>query len=201
MIAFIKGILSYQTETTAIVEVNGLGYEIYLSPNTLMKLPQTGQEIKLFTYMSVKEDGISLYGFASLEEKGMFLKLLGITGIGPKGALAFLATLTPQEIILAILSADVKTLSSVAGIGKKTAQRVILELKDKFSSDDAISLPLEGVSEQIEVASGAKSEAIEALFALGYSRSEAIKSLQSLDIDGLSAEEILKLALKKMISF
>lgn len=201
MIAYIKGILSYQTETTAIVETGGMGYEIHLSPNTLVKLPQTGDEVRLFTYMNVKEDDVSLFGFWTLEEKEMFLKLLGITGIGPKGALAFLATLTPQEIVMAILSADVKTLSSVSGIGKKTAQRVILELKDKFSTEDAISVPLEGISDNMGVATDAKMEAIEALTALGYSRSEAVKALQSLETDGLTAEEILKLALKKMITF
>ncbi len=201
MIAYIKGILSYQTETTAVVETGGMGYEIHLSPSTLVKLPQAGAEVKLFTYMNVKEDDVSLFGFWALEEKEMFLKLLSITGIGPKGALAFLASLTPQEIVMAILSADVKTLSSVSGIGKKTAQRVILELKDKFSTEDAFSIPLEGVSDQLETIGDAKMEAIEALTALGYSRSEAVKALQSLETDGLHAEEILKLALKKMITF
>lgn len=201
MISFIKGILSYQTETSAIVETGGIGYQIYLSPNTLAKLPQIGYEVKLFTYMSVREDDISLFGFSAMEEKEMFLNLLSISGIGPKGALAFLATLTPQEIVMAILSADVKTLSSVSGIGKKTAQRVILELKDKFTTEDAISLPLEGVSDGMEIANDAKLEAIEALTSLGYSRSEAAKALQSIDTEGLSTEEILKLALKKMISF
>ncbi len=202
MISYIKGALERRAESYIIIETGGIGYQIFVSPATLAKLPQTGERVRVFTYFSVKEDGISLYGFATMEEQEMFHKLLTVSGVGPKGALGFLSQLTPQEIILAIISEDVKTLSKAPGVGRKTAQRVILELKDKFKTEDALSMgeELQGV---VETAMGgdAKFEAIDAMTALGYSRSEAAKAVNAVAAEGMSTEDILKAALKKMITF
>ena len=200
MIAYIKGTLERRAESYIIIETGGVGYQIFVSPATLAKLPQTGEMVKVFTYFSVKEDGVSLYGFASAEEQEMFHKLLTVSGVGPKGALGFLSQLTPQEIILAIISEDVKTLSKAPGVGRKTAQRVILELKDKFKTEEALSMgeEVQGIVET-SVGGDAKFEAIDAMTALGYSRSEAAKAVNAVAAEGMSTEDILKAALKKMI--
>lgn len=200
MIAYINGTLERRAESYIIIETGGIGYQIFVSPATLAKLPRTGERVKVFTYFSVKEDGVSLYGFASAEEQEMFHKLLTVSGVGPKGALGFLSQLTPQEIILAIISEDVKTLSKAPGVGRKTAQRVILELKDKFKTEDALSLgeEVQGIVET-SVGGDAKFEAIDAMTALGYSRSEAARAVIAVAAEGMSTEDILKAALKKMI--
>lgn len=200
MIAYINGTLERRAESYIIIETGGIGYQIFVSPATLAKLPQTGERAKVFTYFSVKEDGVSLYGFASAEEQEMFHKLLTVSGVGPKGALGFLSQLTPQEIILAIISEDVKTLSKAPGVGRKTAQRVILELKDKFKTEDALSLgeEVQGIV-KTSVGGDAKFEAIDAMTALGYSRSEAARAVNAVAAEGMSTEDILKAALKKMI--
>lgn len=203
MISYIKGTLERRAESYIILETGGIGYQIFVSPATLAKLPQTGSEVKVFTYFSVKEDGMSLYGFASMEEQEMFHKLLTVSGVGPKGALGFLSVLKPSEIIMAILSDDVKTLSKAPGVGRKTAQRVILDLKDKCKTEDAIALggeELQGMTEVL-VDGDAKFEAIDAMTALGYSRSEAAKAVNAVAAEGMSTEDILKAALKKMITF
>lgn len=199
MISYIKGTLAHRGESYIILENGGIGYQIFVSAGFLSRMPDAGKEIKIFTYMSVKEDGISLFGFTSKEEQEMFLKLLTVGGVGPKGALGFLSQLTPQEIVMAILSADAKTLSKAPGVGKKTAQRVILELKDKCTTEDAIAVPMEMVDG--DAVGGAKFEAIEALTALGYSRSEAAKAVGMVAAEGMTTEDILKAALKKMITF
>lgn len=203
MISYIKGTLERRAESYIIIETGGIGYQVFVSPATLAKLPQTGAEVKVFTYFSVKEDGMSLYGFASVEEQEMFHKLLTVSGVGPKGALGFLSQLKPSEIVMAILSDDVKTLSKAPGVGRKTAQRVILELKDKFKTEEALAMGGEeglGVVE-VTIDGDAKFEAIDAMTALGYSRSEAAKAVNAVVADGMSTEDILKAALKKMITF
>lgn len=199
MISYIKGTLAQRGESYIILETGGIGYQIFVSAGFLSKMPEAGKEMKIFTYMSVKEDGISLFGFSSKEEQEMFLKLLTVGGVGPKGALGFLSQLTPQEIVMAILSADAKTLSKAPGVGKKTAQRVILELKDKCTTEDAMAIPMEMVDGG--AVGGAKFEAIEAMTALGYSRSEAAKAVGMVAAEGMTTENILKAALKKMITF
>ena len=203
MISYIKGTLERRAESYIIIETGGIGYQVFVSPATLAKLPQTGAEVKVFTYFSVKEDGMSLYGFASVEEQEMFNKLLTVSGVGPKGALGFLSMLKPSEIVMAILSDDVKTLSKAPGVGRKTAQRVILELKDKFKTEEAIAMGGEELGGIVEVTvdGDAKFEAIDAMTALGYSRSEAAKAVNAVAAEGMSTEDILKAALKKMITF
>ena len=200
MISYIKGTLERRGENDIIVEAGG--YRIFVSPATLAKLPQTGEAVQIFTYFSVKEDGMSLYGFAAREEQEMFEKLLLVNGVGPKGALGFLSVLNPSEIVMAILSDDVKTLSKAPGVGRKTAQRVILDLKDKFKTEDAVS-SLEGAAGIAESVGGgnAKFEAIDAMTALGYSRSEAAQAVNAVAAEGMTTEDILKAALKRMITF
>lgn len=199
MISYIKGKLVHRGESFIILETGNIGYQIFVSTSMLSKMPDLGKEMKIFTYMNVKEDGISLFGFSSKEEQEMFLKLLTVGGVGPKGALGFLSQLTPQEIIMAILSGDAKTLSKAPGVGRKTAQRVILELKDKCSTEDAIAVPME-MDENSDAMGEAKFEAIDAMTALGYSRSEAAKAVSQVASDGMTTEDILKAALKKMIT-
>lgn len=202
MISYIKGTLERRADSYIIIETGGIGFQVFVSPATLAKLPPAGEQVKIYTYFSVKEDDMSLYGFASMEEQEMFDRLLTVSGVGPKGALGFLSQLTPQEIVLAILSEDVRTLSKAPGIGRKTAQRVILELKDKCRTEDAISVggELESLAE-VAAEGGAKFEAIDAMTALGYSRSEAAKAVNAVAAEGMSTEDILKAALKKMITF
>ena len=199
MISYIRGTLERRAEGYVVVEANGIGYRIFVSPTTLAGLPALGETVKIYTHFSVKEDGVSLYGFSSAEEQEMFHKLLLVGGVGPKGALGFLSQLAPHEIVLAVLSEDVKTLSRAPGVGRKTAQRVILELKDKFKTEEALT---EGEAWQRELspdgAADAKFEAIDALTALGYSRSEAAKAVNAAATEDMTTEEILKAALKKM---
>lgn len=197
MISYIKGTITHKGETFVVLECQGIGYKISVSDTTLSRLDQQ-QETMLYTFLYVKEDSISLFGFLTEQEQSLFERLLSVSGIGPKGALGFLSQMTPQEIVLAIVSEDIRALTKAPGIGKKTAQRLVLELKDKVKAEDALK---ETHLEQKQENSGAKWEAIEGLTALGYSKSEAVKAVHASYQEGLSVEEILKLALKKMVNF
>lgn len=202
MISFIRGSLERRAENFIIIESGGIGYQVFVSPATLARLPQTGAEVKVYTYLDVKEGGISMYGFFSSDEQEMFHKLLTVSGVGPKGALGFLAQLTPRQLILAILSDDVKTLCQAPGVGRKTAQRVVLELKDKFRTEETLE---QGEMWQRELSptggTDARFEAIDAMMALGYSRNEAGKAVNAIAAEGMTTEDILKAALKKMVAF
>ncbi|HIY04981.1 MAG TPA: Holliday junction branch migration protein RuvA [Candidatus Anaerotignum merdipullorum] len=201
MISYIRGSLAQRGNGYVIVEAGGLGYQIFVSATTLTALPEVGEEVKIHTFLHTKEDGIALYGFSSMEELELFHRLIGVTGVGPKSALGFLAHLTPQEMILAVLSDDVKTLSKAPGVGRKTAQRVILELKDKFQTADAIAMEMEVQTAAPSSQAGAKWEAMDALTALGYTRSEAAKVVNAVATEEMTTEEILKAALQKMSAF
>lgn len=193
MISYIKGIITYKTNSFVVVECNGIGYKIFVSSATLSHLNET-ETVMIYTFMNVKEDDISLFGFLTQQEQTIFHQLLSVSGIGPKGALAFLSEMTPEDIIIAILSEDIKTLSKTPGIGKKTAQRLILELKDKVKLQEVIQqTPQKDTNE--------KWEAVEALTSLGYSRSEAMQAVNACYKEGLSVEEILKLSFKKLTKF
>lgn len=202
MISYIRGLLERRAENFIVIESGGIGYQVFVSPATLAKLPRAGAEVKVHTYLDIKEGGIALYGFASAEEQEMFHKLLTVSGVGPKGALGFLAQLTPQQIVMAVLSDDIKALCQAPGIGRKTAQRLVLELKDKFRTEEALA---QGEMWQRELSPtggmDAGFEAIDAMMALGYSRSEAGKAVNAVAAEGMTTEEILKAALKKMIAF
>ncbi len=200
MYSYIKGILTDMEENLVVVEAGGIGYNIYTTGQTFDYLPSIGEEIKLYTYLNVREDAMMLYGFLTKDDLRVFKLLIGVSGIGPKGALAILSVMTTDDLRFAVLGEDVKAIAKAPGIGAKTAQRLILELKDKFSLEDAFEQKLAHTGEKETAnASGAKNEAIQALVALGYSSSEAIKAVGNVEITlDTDAEFILKEALKNM---
>lgn len=200
MISYIKGSLEYTAEGVIIVETGGVGYRIFVSPMTASTLPSLHSQVKIYTYMNVKEDNISLFGFNQMEDLSLFNKLLTVSGIGPKGALSLLGAMSSSQIIMAIITDDVATLSKAPGVGKKTAQRLVLDLKDKFKNEEFVQSITQDTSNEADLtAAGDKAEAIEALLALGYTRSEAIKAVTSVCKDGMDTQALLKASLKKMI--
>lgn len=200
MISFIKGIVVAVEEDKIILECNNIGYNIFVPATVLSNINRTGTEIKIHTYMSVKEDSISLFGFNSNEELQIFKKMIGVSGIGPKGALAILSTLSVDNLKLAIMSDDAKAISKAPGIGAKTASKLILELKDKFSIDDyseGFSMEVAGNKENSEIS--VQKDAIEALVALGYSSSQAYNAVRKVgSIEKEDVGKIIKLALKEL---
>ncbi len=204
MIAYIKGTLAYISDDLVIVDVGGIGYEIRTPLTVLSQLPPVGNEVVLHTYYYVREDAILLYGFVAKDDLEVFKKLIKVSGIGPKGALGILSTITPDELRFAIIADDVKTISKAPGIGKKTAQKLILELKDKLKLEDFedfVKTEVDGNNISL-LPVEQKSDAIAALVALGYSSSEAIKAIRGMDItETTSVEDIIKGALKRLGSF
>lgn len=195
LISFIYGVLEDIEQDHVIVEAGGIGYQIYISSSALQSLPSKGDTLKIYTHMIVREDGIGLYGFIIKEELHMFQKLISISGIGPKGALGILSVMKPIELSMAIITEDIQSLSKAPGIGKKTAQRIILELKDKIKTVDAVGVPLQNSSDCLGVH---KQEAIEALISLGYSQGDAAKAVMGTCEDEMSTEQMIKMALKKL---
>lgn len=201
MYAYIKGILTEITEDAIIIENQGIGYEIAVPGQVLDYLPSVGEEVKIYTYHYVREDAILLYGFLTKEDVKIFKILIGVSGIGPKGALAILSVLSTDDLRFAILGDDAKAIAKAPGVGAKTAQRVIIELKDKLSLEDAFEQKLANQAQKAELnpAVGVKNEAILALTSLGYSQSEALKVLQGIEISpDDQVEDVLKMALKQM---
>ena len=201
MYAYIKGILAEITEDAIIVENQGIGYEIAVPGQVFDYLPSVGEEVKIYTYHYVREDAILLYGFLTKEDVRIFKMLIGVSGIGPKGALAILSVLSTDDLRFAILGDDAKAIAKAPGVGAKTAQRVIIELKDKLSLEVAFEEKLANQAQKAELnpAVGVKNEAILALTSLGYSQSEALKVLQGIEISpDDQVEDVLKMALKQM---
>ena len=208
MIAYIKGALAYTEpeEGVAVLESGGIGYRILLSGRDLDLLPPVGEELRLYTHLQVREDAFVLFGFFTKEDRKLFQQLLGVNGIGPKAALGVLTALSADDLRFAVLADDAKAIAKAPGIGIKTAQKLILELKDKLSLEEAFEARLE--NHQTKAAAGeasdlseARNEAVEALTALGYSASESLKAVRKVEAaDGMSVEDILKAALK-YISF
>lgn len=198
MIAYLNGIVADVSETRVLLDVNHVGFQIFVSARDISEMPGRGEEVRIYTYMNVREDAIQLYGFLSEEDLSMYKLLLGVNGIGPKAALSILSVLTADDIRFAVFSDDVKAISKAPGIGGKTAQKLILELKDKLKLEDAF----EKKQMPQTVASGindARSEAVQALTALGYSNSDALKAVRKAGADDtMDTETILKLALKQM---
>lgn len=197
MIAFIRGTLFEKGRDYVVVETGGIGYAVNVSAQTLASVGATGDSVLLHTYMKVSDDGVSLYGFLSRDELTMFNYLIGVGGIGPKGALGVLSQFSPDSVVMAVLSEDAQSLSKAPGIGKKTAGRIILDLKDKFKADNLVPA---GISPQqtFEMTGNAVNEAIDALIALGYSQSESTRAVLSVSEDGLNSSQLIKLALKRM---
>lgn len=201
MIRFIKGILEETTDNTIILENNGIGFEVFVPKNVMAQMPQAGSEIKIHTYFHVREEAMQLFGFLTKSDLRMFELLITVNGIGPKGALGILSVFSADELRMSIFAGDAKTISKAPGIGKKTAEKLILELKDKISFEDSIQFygNLSSGTDKNEQAI-AKTDAIEALVALGYSQTESVKVVQSIALEsGMDSETILKEALKKML--
>ncbi len=202
MIAYMKGEIADIAEDNLILEVNNIGYNIRISAGTAGLLPGIGQEVKIYTYTYVKEDAFWLYGFLTRDDLEIFRRLITVNGIGPKGGQAILSTMTADDLRFAILSGDAKAIAKAPGIGVKTAERVILDLRDKVSLEESFMSRGEG-QKAVRVTGAetdtARNEAAEALTALGYSPSEALKAVKRAGVlEGMDTEEILKLALKHM---
>ncbi|MBQ8118555.1 MAG: Holliday junction branch migration protein RuvA [Lachnospiraceae bacterium] len=206
MIAYVNGIVEDISEDNVVIDVGGIGYNVRISADTASKLPGIGEPAKLYTYLSVREDAQWLYGFLSRSALELFKKCITVNGIGPKGALAILSVMDVDSLRYAIMTGDAKAISKAPGIGAKTAERLILDLKDKIQIDDAL------IGREIaETAAGAgagnpladtpqKKEAVEALMALGYGQTESIKAVNSIpDIENMDSGAILKAALKRML--
>lgn len=200
MYSYMKGQLVEILEDAIVLEVNQIGYNIYIPVSMIDSFHGIGQEIKIYTYFHVKEDAMKLYGFLTRDDLNIFKLLLGVNGIGPKGALAILTVMTPDDLRFAVLGEDAKTIAKAPGIGTKTAQRLILELKDKLNLEDAFEVKSKHVSEETgNFSSVVKSEAVQALTALGYSSTEALKAVNNVEItEDTTVEEVLKAALKQM---
>ncbi|MEG0962733.1 MAG: Holliday junction branch migration protein RuvA [Lachnospiraceae bacterium] len=200
MYSYIKGELVELSENAIVVEANNIGYNIRIPASLIDTFTKIGQEVKIYTYLYVKEDAMHLYGFLTRDDLKVFKLLLGVNGIGPKGALAVLSVLTPDDLRFAVLGEDAKTIAKAPGIGNKTAQRMIIELKDKLSLTDTFAAKSDlSANESVTGITGTKNEAIQALTALGYSSAEALKTLSTIEIlPEMTVEEMLKEALKKM---
>lgn len=204
MISYIKGELVAIEEEKVIIDVHGMGYGVFMPSHAMNQLPSIGSEVKLHTYLNVREDAMQLFGFLTQDDLKVYKLVITVSGIGPKGGLAILSTLTPNDLRFAVASADSKAISAAPGIGKKTAEKLIIELKDKLSIEDA--LPSQDSVSDYNVSSNKnmndnKSEAAQALVALGYDMTSSMKAVRKVeDIDGVkSVEVILKEALKNMI--
>lgn len=204
MIHFVKGILETITESTVIVEnSSGIGFEIMVPLSVISNLPQPGNMVKIYTYTYVREDALQLYGFLTRDELAMFKLLITVNGIGPKGALGILSVMDVDALRFAVLADDVKSISKAPGIGTKTAGKLILELKDKMDFEEAVENVLD--QGQAVAASGASdhgiaaNEAIQALVALGYTSTEAVKAVKKTEITAeMTVEDILKAGLKNL---
>ena len=202
MIAYVKGTLEEIGNDYIIVDVNNIGYQVKVSLRVIEGLPGIGCQVKIHTYTYVREDVLALYGFLTKDDLQMFLLLLGVNGVGPKGALGILSMFTAQELRLAIISQDSKTISKAPGIGAKTAQRMLIDLKDKVSVEETFEkmgdISVEPVGSKVQN-NGARGDAIEALTALGYSASESMKAVNQVEgAEDMEVGAILKAALMKI---
>ena len=195
MFSYIKGNLEGKNIDNIIVDVGGIGFKIYMSANSINRIGETGNAVKVYIYMRVMEDDISLYGFCTSEELKMFEQLIGVSGVGAKLALSILSNITPSSFALAIISADTNTLKSLPGIGAKSAQRMILELKDKMKTQDAIATESAPIYNDI-VKNDKMRDAIEALQVLGYARKDIDLAVANIDASNMSVEDIIKQGLK-----
>ena len=200
MYSYIKGILTDMDEESIVVETGGIGYHIYTTGQTFRYLPSVGEEVKVYTYLHVREDAMLLFGFLTKDELKIYKLLLGVSGIGPKAALGILTAFSADDLRFAVLSEDAKTIAKAPGIGVKTAKKMILELKDKLDLEDAFEKKLLHEQEAEETLPDARGEAVEALTALGYSPADALRAVQKVEPgDDMDTEAILKAALKRMI--
>lgn len=194
MIAFLKGTMAGRTSSHAFINVNGIGFSVGMPATDLSRLPDQGSEVMVYTHLSVREDTMALYGFLSQESHALFLRLIGVSGIGPKVALAALSTFKPEELVSAIQSQDVKAVSNIPGVGKKTAQRLILELKGTLAEEAEGNL----FSAQIAEASARLQGARDALLSMGFSSAEADLALKDAPESADTEGALLQYALKRL---
>ena len=198
MISFIRGELVSIEEEKIIIDVNGVGYGIYMPGQAMNYLPSVGEEVKLHTYLNVREDAMQLFGFLTKDDLEVFKLVIGVSGIGPKGGLSILSQLSPDELRFAVMAGDAKAISAAPGIGKKTAEKLIIELKDRLRIEDVLD---RSVDKKEAVASNPsnelQAEATQALVALGYGSTEALRAVKKVEIDETTTvEDVLKMALK-----
>ena len=201
MIAYVKGTLAFVNDQSVVVDVGGVGYLVNVSPTTIGRLPAKNSPLQLFTYLQTSESGQTLHGFLTQEEVRMFTLLISVSGIGPKVAMATLGALTPQEIIMAVIAEDAVALSKAPGVGKKVAQRLMLELRDKIKTSDAWEDAGGMAAQTMAGASGQKGEkqdAMDALLALGYGRTEAMQVVLEVAEEDMTADTLIRLSLKKL---
>ena len=203
MIALIEGTVAEKSEGEVIVmTAGGVGYRLMCSMNTLSALPAAGEKCRLYTHLNVREDAMELYGFLQAEERDMFRRLISISGIGARSALMILGSMPLSNLRLAILTGDVAALSRAPGIGKKIAQRIVLELRDKLSKEQletGAGAPASVAAAAVQGGVNHTQEAVAALMALGYSQAEALHAREGVDAAQLEAEEIIRRCLKKLV--
>lgn len=199
MLAYIKGNLEVKTTGYIVVETSGIGYKIFMSETAIERLGEIGSIVKIHTYMKVREDDVSLYGFNTNEELRMFELLLSVSGIGAKSAINILSNITPSSFALAVISNDINTLKKLPGIGAKSAQRVILELKDKLKTEEAVRKNEPSEEMKIAIQEDDKmEEAISALQVLGYSKKEIDTAIEKIDTAELTVEDIIRKGLNNL---
>ena len=204
MLAYVKGELAQKQIGYVVIDVGGLGYKIFMSEPSIEEIGNIGDEVKVHTYYKVSEDDISLFGFNTQEELRMFELLISVSGIGAKTAIAMLACIEPSQFAMAVISNDIDTLKKIPGVGPKSAQRIVLELKDKMKKEQQIaeltnaSLEQKSKVKTIIVADSKVQEATDALQVLGYTKKDVEKALEQIDTKDLSVEDIIKKALREL---
>lgn len=201
MISYIRGELVSLEADKVIVDVGGVGYGIFMPGQAMSLLPPVGSEVRIHTYLNVKEDALQLYGFLTRDDLEVFRLLITVNGIGPKAGLGILSTLSPDELRFAVMAKDVKAISAAPGVGKKTAEKLILELKDKLSIEDVLNHQVEDSDSAVSPAGQERqAEAVQALVALGYGNTEALRAVREVEMDEhTGVEEILKKALRVLM--
>ncbi|KAI4443933.1 Holliday junction branch migration protein RuvA [Schaedlerella arabinosiphila] len=198
MISYIRGTLAAMEREKVIVDVQGVGYGVFMPERAMGLLPRIGNEVKLHTYLNVREDAMQLFGFLTRDDLAIFKLLIGVSGIGPKGGLGILSQLSADDLRFAVLAGDVKAISATPGIGKKTAEKLIIELKDKLDLDEMLhpSGQAETAGSADTAVNSVQSEAVQALVALGYGSTESLKAVKKVNLENTTVEEVLKEALK-----
>lgn len=201
MISYIRGELAAIEKEKVIVDVGGVGYGIFMPEQAMGLLPQLGEEVKIHTYLNVREDAMQLFGFLTRDDLEIFKLVIGVSGIGPKGGLSILSQLSPDDLRFAVFSGDVKAISAAQGIGKKTAEKLIIELKDKLDIEDVLNHAVSDEAAPVPASDnigGIQSEAVQALVALGYGSTESLKAVKKVQLENPTVEDVLKEALKNL---
>lgn len=202
MVSYVRGELVAIEEDKVIIDVNGVGFGIFIPAQAMNYLPSIGEEVRLHTYMNVREDAIQLFGFLTKDDLNVFKLVIGVSGIGPKGGLSILSQLSPDDLRFAVMASDSKAIAKAPGIGKKTAEKLIIELKDKLSIEDVLNRDMnQGTVHHVsDTSNEIQAEAVQALVALGYGNTESMKAVKKVALDeNTTAEQILKQALKNMM--